>query len=92
MRLILTTIILTLLAQPVWALTVYYRETITFGQVTEENVLIIKPYRFKMAVEADEVKNRGTDFTDFNFDRVSLTSNEVFNAVDHLLPKSKVSQ
>ena len=45
-----------------------------------------------MAVEADEVKNRGTDFMDFNFDRVSLTSNEVFNAVDHLLPKSKVSQ
>ena len=88
MRLILTTIILTLLAQPVWALTVYYCETITFDQVTEEKVLITKPYRFKMAVEADEVKIQGTDFTDFNFDRVSLTSDGAFNAVDHLLPKS----
>ena len=42
-----------------------------------------------MAVEADEVKIRGTDFTDFNFDRVSLTSDGAFNAVDHLLPKSQ---
>ena len=42
-----------------------------------------------MAVEADEVKIQGADFTDFNFDRVSLTSDRAFNAVDHPLPKSQ---
>lgn len=89
MRLILTTSILTMLAQPVWALTVYYSETITFGQVTDENVLIIRPYRFKIAASADEVKIRGTDFMDFNFHKVSLTSDGAFNAVNHLLPKTQ---
>jgi len=71
MRLILTTIILTLLAQPVWAQKVYYCETTAFAQVTEENeVLKARSYRFKMAVSANEVKISGAEFFSFPFDEV----------------------
>ena len=74
MRLILTTIILTMLAQPVWAKNVYYCETTAFAQVTEENeVLEARSYRFKMAVSANEVKISGAEFFSVSFDEVIFT-------------------
>ena len=76
MRLFLTTIILTMLAQPVWAQKVYYCETTAFAQITEENeVLDVQSYRFKMAVLEDTVKISGADFYDYTFNEVQLLSN-----------------
>ena len=73
MRLILTTIILTMLAQPVWAQKVYYCETTAFAQVSSENeVADIRPYRFKMAVSANSVEFSSADFMDFRFDEVQI--------------------
>ena len=72
MRLLVSTILLTLLAQQVWAQKVYYCETTAFAQVTFENeVLDIRPYRFKMAVSANSVEF-SRDFMDFRFDEVEI--------------------
>ena len=87
MRLILTTIILTMLAQPAWAKKVYYCETTAFAQVTQENeVLDIRSYRFKMAVSEDEVKiSGGEGKLDFSFDYVKLNLDGVgFLAVRYM--------
>ena len=66
MRLLLTTILLTLLAQPAFAKTVYYCETFGFAQVTDDGeVLDIRPYRFKMAVSRNRVEIRSKDFGDW---------------------------
>ena len=63
MRTLLTTIILTMLAQPVWAKTVYYCETLAFSQITnDDKVQNLRPYRFKMAVTSDSVEFSGDDF------------------------------
>ena len=87
MRLLLTTIILTMLAQPVWAETVYYCETTAFAQVTADNrVLNIRPHRFKMAVSADELKIVGSDpsFLDLTFHKVKFNRDGIgFIAVDY---------
>ena len=85
MRLILTTIILTMLAQPVWAKKVYYCETTAFAQVTEENeVLEARSYRFKMAVSANEVKISGAEFFSVSFDEVLFADDgAAFAAVYH---------
>ena len=85
MRLILTTIILTMLAQQAWAQKVYYCETTAFAQVTKENeVLDVRSYRFKMAVLENEVKISGAEFFNFTFDEVQfLTVSDSFMAVDH---------
>ena len=85
MRLLLTTIILTMLAQPVWAQKVYYCETTAFAQITKENeVLDVRSYRFKMAVLENEVKISGSAFN-FTFDEVQfLTIPGSFMAVDYM--------
>ena len=67
-RLLLTTIILTLLAQPAFAKTVYYCETFGLTQVKDDGeVLNFRPYRFKMAVSAERVEIRGKDFGEYYF-------------------------
>lgn len=85
MRLLLTTIILTMLAQPVWAQKVYYCETTAFTQISEEDkVTNVRSYRFKMAVLEDRVKISGADFYDFTFDEVKFLSTPEFLAVDYM--------
>ena len=82
MRLFLTTIILTMLAQPVWAQKVYYCETTAFAQVTQENEIAdVRPYRFKMAVSENVVKISGADFFSIYFDEVKVTGQGSFFAI-----------
>jgi len=85
MRLLLITIILTMLSQPVWAKKVYYCETTAFAQVTDENeVLEARSYRFKMAVSANEVKISGGELLSFSFDEVIFADDGAgFVAVYH---------
>ena len=73
MRLLLTAIILTMLAQPVWAHKVYYCETKAITQVTIYEVMDIHPVRFKMAVSSEAVKISGEGNFDFKFDEVDMT-------------------
>ena len=56
MRLILTTIILTMLAQPVWAQTVYYCSINVVAKIDSEEMITYKNERFKMSVSAEEIK------------------------------------
>ena len=56
MRLILTTIILTMLAQPVWAQTVYYCSMNVVAKIDSEEIITYKNERFKMSVSAEEIK------------------------------------
>ena len=50
MRLLVTTIILALLSQPVWALEVFYCEDSEVIDVTENGVKSLTQERFKMAI------------------------------------------
>jgi hypothetical protein len=59
MRLLLTTIILTMLAQPVWAQTVYYCVMTEFSRISADNLEAKEPQRFKMSVDLKEVKFAG---------------------------------
>ena len=84
MRLLVSTILLTMLAQPVWAKTVHYCETTALAQITDqERVATIKPHRFKMAVSDGSVVIRGKDFHAIDFDKVDnhqgggLQANEI---------------
>ena len=64
MRLTLTTIILTMLAQPVWAQTVYYCVMTSFAAIKDGRVEEYKPQRFKMAVTKDEAVFKNDGFLD----------------------------
>lgn len=56
MRLLLTTIILTMLAPPVWAQTVYYCVMTEFSTISADGLEQYKPERFKMSVDPKQVK------------------------------------
>ena len=56
MRLILTTIILTMLAQPVWAQTVFFCVMTEFASVSDSGTKRFVPERFKMSVDQKNVK------------------------------------
>ena len=60
MRLIFTSIILALLAQPTWAQTVYYCVTTNSVNVTYDGVKSHKEERFKMAVDEQQVQFVGS--------------------------------
>jgi len=81
-RLLLTTIILTLLVQPVWAKTVYFCETLGFAQISLDNeVLNLRPYRFKMAVTSETVEFSGDDFLpELKFNKVTILEDGEFFA------------
>ena len=84
MRFILTTIILTMLAQPVWAKTVYHCETVAFASITEENsVDEIRSYRSKMAVLPEKVLFSGEDFLVFGFDDLRMSNDGGFHGKQH---------
>ena len=85
-RLLLTTIILTMLAQPVWAKTVYYCDTTAFAQISIHNeVRNVRSYRFKMSVSPESIEFSSDEFMDFRFDEVLIkTDGKGFFAAENL--------